>query len=252
MTRDWDAATYERVSDNQYRWGVETLDDLDLRGDETVLDAGCGSGRVTRVLRERLPRGRVIAVDASPSMVERARAELGDDRIDYAVADLAELRLPEQVDAILSTAVLHWIPDHDRLFARLHDALRPGGRLRIECGGEGNIGAVRTVLAELVEQDPWREHLGGWPGPWNFAGPAQTRERLERAGFAGVECWLAARTLHSDEPEEFLRSVTLGVHLERLPEELRDDFVSAVAERLGDPLEVDYVRLNISARKESA
>ena len=76
-----------------------------------MLDAGCGTGKVTRVLLERLPRGRVIAVDASPSMVEQARAAL-PGAVDVRQADLTALDLGEPVDAVLSTATFHWIPDH--------------------------------------------------------------------------------------------------------------------------------------------
>ncbi|MBA3328711.1 MAG: methyltransferase domain-containing protein, partial [Solirubrobacterales bacterium] len=119
---------------------AEVLHRLDLRGDETVLDAGCGSGRVTRMLLDRLPRGRVIAVDASPDMVGRAREELGPGA-DVRRADLATLRLQtaESVDAVFSNAVFHWVDDHDALFASLAGALRPGGRLVAQCGGEGNV-----------------------------------------------------------------------------------------------------------------
>ncbi|MEA2404722.1 MAG: trans-aconitate 2-methyltransferase [Thermoleophilaceae bacterium] len=245
-TRDWDAATYERVSDNQYRWGVEVLERLDLSGDERVLDAGCGSGRVTAELIKRVPRGRVIAVDASPSMIDKARASLGDDA-DYVVADLAELELDEPVDAILSTAVFHWVPDHDALFARMHAALHPGGRIEAQCGGEGNIDNLRAVVEPLVAEPPYARYFSGWDGPWNFPGPDATAARLERAGFTEVRCWLERKLLTSDEPRAFLASVSLGSHLQRLPEELRDRFVADVADAMGEPLEVDYVRLNISA-----
>jgi trans-aconitate 2-methyltransferase len=247
--RDWDAATYERVSNPQFEWGMEVLDRLPLEGDERVLDAGCGSGRVTAAVRERLPRGSVLAVDASPSMVEQARAALGEDRVEYEVADLAELTVDEPVDAVISTACFHWIPDHDRLFARLHAALRPGGRIEAQCGGEGNIGSVRRALEGLVDEQPWARHLGGWAGPWNFAGPDETRERLVRAGFEDVSCWLESKVMRTDEPEAWLSTVTCGSHLDRLPQDLRHDFISAVVGRLENPGVHDYVRLNISARR---
>jgi trans-aconitate 2-methyltransferase len=248
-TRDWDAATYQRVSDPQFEWGLQVLDRLPLQGDEAVIDAGCGSGRVTAAVLERLPDGRVLAVDASPSMVDQARAALGEDRADYLVADLAELTVERPYDALISTACFHWIPDHDRLFARLHDALRPGARMEVQCGGEGNIASVQRAATELSGEEPWTEYLGGWPGPWNFAGPDETHERLENAGFEDIRCWLEKKLVHTGEPEAWLSTVTCGSHLDRLPEELRGRFITAVSERLEQRGVHDYVRLNISARR---
>jgi trans-aconitate 2-methyltransferase len=246
--RDWDAATYHRVSDFQFELGTEVLDRLSLEGHETVLDAGCGTGRVTRLLAERLPRGRVVAVDASPDMVERARAELPAN-CEVHQADLVELRLDAPVDAILSTAVFHWIPDHDRLFSRLHAGLRPGGRLVAQCGGQGNVQSVLQATVAVRELPPFHDFLSGWSGPWTFPSPEDARARLDRAGFDDAQTWLEARPMVPDEPAEYLRTVTLGLHLERLPEQHRDAFVGAVLERLGDPPEIDYVRLNIDARR---
>lgn len=246
--RDWDADTYHRVSDFQLALGAEVLDRLPLAGDETVLDAGCGTGRVTRLLAERLPRGRVLAVDGSADMVAKAREGLPAN-CEVAVANLTELELDRPVDAVLSTAVFHWIPDHEVLFRRLHVALRPGGRLVAQCGGEGNVAAVRRAVEAVRAQDRFVAYLGAWQGPWNFASPEETRARLEGAGFDRVETWLEPRPMVPGEPAEYLRTVTLGLHLERLPEELHDPFVGAVLERLGDPPEIDYVRLNLYARR---
>ena len=150
---DWDAATYDRIADPMTRWGTVVLDRLPLRGDETVLDAGCGSGRVTERLVDRLPRGRVVALDGSPAMIEAARERLSryGDRVSYVTADLAApLPLGDaSVDAILSTATFHWVADHEALFRHLASVLRPGGRLVAQCGGQGNTASVRAVLAEV-------------------------------------------------------------------------------------------------------
>jgi trans-aconitate 2-methyltransferase len=245
-TREWDAATYDRISDPMVALGLEVLERLPLRGDEIVLDAGCGSGRVTRHLVERLPRGRVVAVDGSAAMVELARAELGP-AVEVRRADLVELELAEPVDAVLSTAVFHWIPDHPRLFGRLAAALRPGGRLEAQCGGAGNLDRFHGALQRVLEDPAWAPAFRDWAGPWNFAGADETRERLERAGFREVRCWLEPRTIHPPEPLHYLRSICLGHHLERLPEERREAFVRAVLDRAGDPPVLDHVRLNISA-----
>jgi trans-aconitate 2-methyltransferase len=244
--RDWDAATYDRVSAPQVEWAREVLDRLPLHGDETVLDAGCGSGRVTRMLLERLPAGNVIAVDSSPSMVEHAREALGA-RATVFVASLTELKVDEAVDAVFSNAVFHWIADHDRLFERLFAALQPGGRLVAQCGGAGNVERFHRAAEAVGAEPPYAVYLAGWRGPWNFAGSAETAARLERAGFTAVDTWLEPRSVAPPDPSGYLRTVCLGYHLERLPEELRSQYVEAVRDRCGR--ELDYVRLNISARR---
>jgi trans-aconitate 2-methyltransferase len=247
MSRDWDAATYDRVSGPQVAFATAVLDRLDLRGDETVLDAGCGSGRVTSMLLERLPRGRVVAVDQAPSMVAHAREALPRDRATVLQAELTSLALERPVDVVFSNAVFHWVPDHDRLFERLHAALRPGGRLVAQCGGEGNVARFHRAAREAAAEEPFARWLAGWEGPWNFAGPEETARRLERAGFAAVETWLEPYPVVPDDPGDYLRTVCLGYHLEQLPEELRDGYVAAVLER--SDAELDYVRLNISASR---
>ena len=251
MSRDWDAATYDRVSAPQVEMARGVIARLGLRGDEAVLDAGCGSGRVTKLLLDELPDGRLIAVDQSPSMVEEARSALGGDpRVTVLPpTDLTELRLDEQVDLVFSNAVFHWIHDHDALFARMFEALRPGGRLIAQCGGRGNVHAFIAKVLEVGRRPPFAEHLEGWAGAQYFASAEDTRGCLTRAGFDEVEAWLEPHPFMLDETHEYLRAVCLGYHVERLPEELRDDFVDAVAERCGWPLELDYVRLNIVAAK---
>ena len=246
--RDWDADVYDRVSQPQVEWASEVLERLPLAGDEAVLDAGCGSGKVTERLVERVPRGRVVAVDASAAMVGKARERLGA-RAEVRQADLAELALDEPVDAVFSNAVFHWIPDHDRLFARLHTALRPGGRLVAQCGGKGNVAAIGRAVREVIACDPFAEHIGEYDRIWNFASDAETAGRLDRAGFEDIECWLEPRPVRPAEPYEYLRAVTLGPHLARLPDELEPPFVEAVLDAMGEPLELDYVRLNIDARR---
>jgi len=245
MTRDWDARTYDRVADPMTRWGLDTLDRLPMTGNERVLDAGCGTGRVTESLVERLPSGRVVALDGSPSMIAGARERLArfGDRVRYVVADLGQpLPIDGPVDAILSTATFHWVPDHDALFANLAAVLRPGGRLVAQCGGAGNIASVQRVLAGIGD---------GWLGAVHFETPLDTTARLDAAGFVDIECWLTDEPTRFEpgEPfETYLRTVVLGAHVERLPEVDRTPFVRAVADGLGEPV-IDYVRLNIVARR---
>jgi trans-aconitate 2-methyltransferase len=232
--------------------GREVLERLVLAGDETVIDAGCGSGRITQALLARVPNGRVIAVDSSPSMIEAAMARLVGDgaldgRLQLRVADLLELELEEPVDAVLSTATFHWIADHERLFERLRALLRCGGRLVAQCGGAGNITTLRARVAPLQEREPFAEHFDGWQTPWNYADPDTTHARLLDAGFAQASCWLADAPQRPEHPREFLATIVLGPHVQRLPEQLREPFMDEVMAELGEPVVVDYVRLNIDA-----
>jgi trans-aconitate 2-methyltransferase len=247
-TRDWDAGTYHRVSDVHTEWADQLLSRLQLEGSETVLDAGCGSGRVTAMVLERLPQGHVVAVDAAPSMVEHARETLGD-RATVLQQDLLELSVPDPVDAAFSNAVFHWVPDHPRLFARLHTALKPGGQLEAQYGGFGNVERFHQAADEAGAQEPFAPYLDGWIGPWNFTTDDQARGWLEDAGFVDVNAWLEEWPMTPAEPRDYIRTVCLGHHLQKLPEELRDQYVDLVAERM--PREIDYVRLNISARAAS-
>jgi trans-aconitate 2-methyltransferase len=245
--REWDAATYQRLSAPIEAMGRDVLWRLRLEGDETVLDAGCGTGRVTASLAERLPRGKVIAVDGSRAMVEEARRRLPAS-VDVREADLLELDLEAPVDAIVSTATFHWILDHDALFARLRDVLAPGGRLVAQCGGEGNVDAVKDAGFAVARREPFAEHLGGWPGDWHFASPADTERRLRRLGYTDVWCWETRVAVDVDDVAGYLGAICLGSFLERLPEPLHEPFVEAAVELVGAPLTIDYVRLNILAR----
>jgi trans-aconitate 2-methyltransferase len=247
-TRDWDASTYDRVSHIQAEWAQQVLDRLPLNGDETVLDAGCGSGRVTAMLLERLPRGHVVAVDGAPSMVKVAREQLGD-RATVILSDLQELELDAPVDAAFSNAVFHWVPDHARLYDRLAKALKPGARLIAQYGGEGNVQRFHEAATRVGERPRYAEHATPLGNPWNFTGPDYARATIEAAGFTDVEAWLEPRPMRPEEPLDYIRSVCLGPHLEHLPEELHSDFVRDVAAELDHPLELDYVRLNVSATR---
>jgi trans-aconitate 2-methyltransferase len=243
---EWDAESYDEVSDPQFRWGMEVLGRLDLNGDEAAIDAGCGSGRVTAELARRLPRGHVIAVDGSEAMVARARERLGT-RADYIVADLVELEVPEPVDLVFSTATFHWIPDHGRLFERLHAALRPGGRLVAQCGGEGNIAEHVEAVAAVSALPEFAPHLRADEELWNYASPAETEARLRAAGFAEPRCWLEPRPVRPSEPLRFTMTATLGAHLAKLPEDLRRPFAESVIDLSRKPFTLDYIRLNIEA-----
>jgi trans-aconitate 2-methyltransferase len=240
----WDAGTYDRTSGPQQAWASDVLGRLDgIASDATVLDVGCGTGRVTEALLELVPGGRVLAIDASAEMVELAHRRLGE-RAQVWRQDVLDLDLDAEVDLVVSTAALHWVPDHDRMWARLARALKPGGRLEIQCGGKGNVQRVQDVIEDVVAE--LAPELAGW-SPWVFAGPEETEARLQRAGFSDIRCWLQERPTTPEDVDTFVRTSILPAHLARLPEARREPFAAAVVAKVEPPL--DYVRLNASARK---
>lgn len=259
---DWDGTTYHRVSGPQLAWGRRVLARLDLRGDETVLDAGCGSGRLTGELAERLPRGRVIALDQSPSMLAVARAELEPRfgaRVAFVAGDLLDLELDAAVDVVFSTATFHWVLDHPRLFARLRRALRPGGRLLAQCGGGPNLERIHGRALRLLGTPEFAGPALHWTTPWEFAGAETTRQRLETAGFVDIDTSEEpAPTLLDDRDayREFLATVIMRPFVARLPTEgLRDGLLDAMCDAgAGDdpPWSLDYWRLNMAARRPIA
>ncbi len=246
-TRDWNANSYDSISTPQQEWGATVVARLSLRGDETVLDAGAGTGRVSELVLERLPHGHLIAVDGSPSMAERSRERLPAERASVICCDLLELALRQPVDAVISTATFHWILDHDALFARMRALLRPGGQFVAQCGGEGNIARVRAIGREVCARPPFSEHLAAMGEIWNYASVEATRERLERAGFEVSDCWLAPAPTTPPRPREFLQTVIFAPYLEHLPTQLHAPFLDATLAQLGEPVVLDYQRLNWDA-----
>lgn len=259
MSADWNADAYHRVSGPHVSWGRDVLDRLDWLGAETVLDAGCGTGRLTRLLVDRVPRGHVVALDRSLSMLRAARATLADCRaVSFVQADLAGLPALASVDVVFSTATFHWVIDHDRLAAELFAVLRPGGRLQAQCGGLGNLERFHDHVRRVMDQEAFAPCFAGWTDPWHFAGPADTARRLERAGFEDVRAWLESRPTAFDDPggfAAFVETVVLRPWLARLPEQARPLFVreaTAAAAHDTPPLTLDYVRLNLEARRPAA
>jgi trans-aconitate 2-methyltransferase len=258
---NWDASRYHRVAQPHAAWGASVLDRLQLRGDETVLDAGCGSGRVTAQLLERLPRGHVIAADHSPAMLAQARQVLAPwaGQVTFVEVDLLQLAqehlaAPAPVEVVLSTAVFHWIADHPRLFKNLYAVLKqPAGYLEAQCGGGANLAEFMRATDTVVARPPFAALLQGLDLWRHCVSAEQAEADLRAAGFATATAWL------EESPQTFAdaaaladycRGVVLTSHVAALPPALADDFVAQVvaeiARRSGGFV-LDYVRLNLRA-----
>ncbi len=254
----WNAEVYDRIGTPMRRWAQQVIDDLALTGDETVLDAGCGSGSVTFDLLERLPRGKIYAVDSSPQMIEklaRTIEERGETRIIPIHADLTDFTLPERVDVVFSNAVLHWIPDDDALFSCLFRAAKPGARFRAQCGGD-NIARLMTAVKTVKQRQPFASHLADTRDGRTYRSPERAKAAMERCGWTDVRASVFESPVvfeHQDDAVLYLHTIILQDHAARLPAEQQDLYLRAViAETIrlyGPPFTADYVRLDLWAKR---
>jgi trans-aconitate 2-methyltransferase len=261
MTKEWDAASYHKVSGPQTSWGRRVLSRLELAGDERVIDAGCGTGRLTAELLERLPRGRLVAIDRSWNMLITARANLRPDfgpRVSFVRVELPLLPFAGWADLVFSTATFHWVRDHQALFDNIRLALRPGGRLFAQCGGGPNLARAHALAEQVMARPPFAPYFRDWSGVWEFSDPEATARRLAQAGFEAINTSLEeAPTTLADEASyrEFVTTVIYNPHLARLPDAaLRARFIdeiTALAAREDPPYTLDYWRLNIEGRRPS-
>lgn len=258
-SREWNAAEYHRLSAPQFQWGQRVLAELRLRGDECLLDAGCGTGKLTRILLQNLPRGRVVGLDVSRNMVLHAQQNLlpdFGDRVRFVAADLVALPFRNCFDGVFSTASFHWVLDHNVLFRNLYEALRPGGWVHAQCGGGPNLVRLRQRVRALSQTADFSNWLGKYPEPWFFSDAEGAASRLRAARFERVETNTEEASFNvasNQEFQQYLRTFVLHRHLELLPNEtLRSAFVEKLADASAhdNPTwTLDYWRLNLCACK---
>jgi trans-aconitate 2-methyltransferase len=254
---DWNARHYHQVSTPQQTWGKRVLERITFKGDEAVLDLGCGTGRLTALVAERVPRGRVVAFDRSSSMLFEAQPWLKAQapRAGIVMGDGAALPFVRAFDVIFSTATFHWILDHGALFRSVIAALKRGGRLEAQCGGGPNLALLRARASGLAHEPRFSRYFDDWSEPWHYANEETTRRRLETAGFEGIAVSLEAAPVRFDSPAEFaefIATVCIRPHLGRLPLQDRAAFTNELTLRSAadkEPYTLDYWRLNISARR---
>lgn len=256
QSREWNSSVYHRLSHPQVSWGKRVLSRLRLRGDERVLDAGCGTGRLTAELIEALPRGQVVGVDLSRNMLSSAREHLRRDfggGVSLVQADLVRLPFEHVFDGIVSTAAFHWVLDHAQLFASLRRVLRSGGWLHAQCGGGPNLARLRQRVGELAQTPRYAPYLAQFAEPWFYADAEQAAKILRRAGFVNVATSVEAAPTVLDSAqqyEEFVSNIILHTHLRQISSaDLRSKFVAELTEQAATddpPYSLDYWRLNLS------
>jgi trans-aconitate 2-methyltransferase len=261
-TIEWNAADYAANSVVQQTWAREIIAKLNLRGDEHILDIGCGDGKVTAEIARALLHGSVTGADASPQMIEFAKKMFTPKEfpnLRFRVLDARKIKFGRQFDLVFSNAALHWVDDHQAILRGASAVLKPGGRLAISCGGKGNANDVFTALRPEMRLARWREYFRQMPTPYFFYAPGDYEKWLPKFGFQINTLKLAPKDATYDGAEGFatwLRTTWIP-YVQRVPENLREEFIAAVTARYvakhppdkSGKVHVRMVRLEIDAVK---
>lgn len=257
----WDPADYEKSSSAQYRWAMDLVSRLDLRGDERVLDIGCGDGKITAQLASRLPRGEVLGIDLSKDMIDFARKKYPPEsftNLEFQWGDANQLDFSEEFDLVVSFACLHWLKDHLPVLKGIERSLGPSGRVLLQFGGKGNAEDILDLTEDLIRDDKWSGYFKDFSFPYHFYGPDEYRVWLKQAGLKARRVDLVPKDMVQAGKkglEGIIRNTWLP-YTERLPEKLRPEFVSEIANKYIEryPLveglaHVRMARLEVEAEK---
>jgi len=259
----WNPAEYAANSSVQQTWARELIDKLELRGDEHVLDVGCGDGKITAEIAKAVPRGSATGMDASPPMIEFAKKTFPPSKfpnLRFRAMDAREIRFERKFDLLFSNAALHWVDDHQAFLRGAASVLKPGGRLVVSCGGKGNAQDVFVSLRPEMRLKRWRGFFRRLPTPYFFHAPSEYERWLPKAGFETLRVKLVPKDATYAGAKGFaawLRTTWMP-YVQRVPDDQREEFIAAVVQRylakhpIGSDgkVHVKMVRLEIEAVKK--
>ncbi len=261
----WNAADYAANSVVQQTWARELIAKLNLRGDEHILDVGCGDGKVTAEIVRALPDGFVVGMDASPQMIAFAKKTFPAEKnpnLQFQICDARKIsakKIAVKFDVVFSNAALHWVDDHEKILRGAAAVLKSGGRLVVSCGGKGNAQDVFVALRPEMRLKRWRDFFRKMPTPYFFYAPSDYEKWLPKFGFKIQKIKLAPKDATYEGANGFaawLRTTWIP-YVQRVPENLREEFIEAVTQRYvakhppdaEGKVNVKMVRLEIDAIK---
>jgi trans-aconitate 2-methyltransferase len=260
----WDAKDYAKNSTNQFQWAQELIPKLELQDNETLLDIGCGDGKITAELAKALPKGKVVGIDSSEQMIKLAKnAFPAQDyaNLSFQVMDARKLSFKEEFDRVFSNAALHWIVDQKPVLEGIARSLKPKGFALLQMGGKGNAKDMLAVLEAMLQEDKWRRYFEGFTFPYSFCDPIEYSVMLLEAGLLPNRVELLPKVMKLAGAEGlagWVRTTWLP-YTERLPADLKEAFIYEMVRLYvtKHPLDsqgsvcMDMVRLEAKATKTS-
>ncbi len=259
---NWNAADYEQHSQAQQLWARELIGKLALTGVETVLDLGCGDGKVTAELATCVSQGSVLGVDSSDAMIQLANQRYPVTQypnLSFVQMDARQLDFIQYFDVVFSNAALHWVKDHRPVIEGIYRSLKPGGRILLQMGGKGNAEEILSVLEQVQSEPKWHPYFEHFEFPYGFYGTDEYNALLQASGFNIKRLQLIPKDMqHTGQQglEGWIRTTWLP-YTAAIPNALRDAFISAIASRYLErvPLDVDgiahvaMVRIEVEASR---
>ncbi|MGB2853890.1 MAG: methyltransferase domain-containing protein [Dehalococcoidia bacterium] len=258
----WNAECYQKSPSETQEWGRELVSKLELGGWERVLDIGCGDGKLTAEIAQRVPQGSAVGIDSSPEMISLAKRTFPPRQfanLHFQQMDATHLGFSSELDVVFSNAALHWIADHRPMLKGIQRSLRSPGKMLIQMGGTGNAAEIIATTIAVAQDARWRECFAGFSSPVRFYGPEEYGALLAEAGLEPRRVELIAKDMlhHGKEGlASWVRAVWLPF-VGRIPDSLREDFIAAIADSYVNSHPMDdagfihirMVRLEVEAEK---
>ena len=261
-TYKWDAIDYEQFSQAQQKWARELIGKSDLAGEQSILDLGCGDGKITAEIANIVKRGSIVGVDSSNAMIELAQKRYPNNKypnLSFQVMDAINLLFAEQFDLVFSNAVLHWVKNHKPIVEGIYRSIKPSGKILLQMGGEGNAEGILSVLDQLQTSTEWKKYFTDFNFPYGFLGIEEYERLLDESGFMINRVELIPKDMEHDGVsglQAWIRSTWLP-YLECIPENKRSTFIERVSAEYikqeavdsGAKVHVAMVRIEVEAEK---
>jgi trans-aconitate methyltransferase len=259
MPHEFDGFRYREASSHQEEWGTRLIRELELKGNERVLDLGCGDGRLTSRIAGMLPDGSVVGIDSSSGMIAAAMIHARPNLL-FRHQDIFALEETDEYDVIFSNAALHWVHDHNRMLNASYQALRSGGIVRFNFGAEGNCSRLISVLREVMPTGEFRDSFRAFTWPWYMPNVDAYAGLVENIPFCRSKVWGEAIDQYFPDVNAmvgWLDQPSLVPFVAHLSPDLRSAFRNRVVERMVEvSREADgrclerFRRINVMAWKE--